>query len=94
MQIRAVSHPFDRFYFLAFRVQALQQTGKDRASVYEHGAGATLAEFAAVLGSHQTQIFAQDFEQRLVRGERHLRRFAVEEESNMRFIFSHHSNKD
>ena len=43
-----------------------RQAGQDRLAVDQHGAGAALAELAAVLGAGQVEIFAQHLEQRLV----------------------------
>ena len=56
------------------------QAGQDRLVVEEHGAGAAFAEFASVFGAGEVQIFAQDFEQRLVRRERDLDWLAVDDQ--------------
>src|SRR6185436_2811472 len=86
MTLSAIRHALDRFYFLSFSVQTQHQTRKDRASVYEDGTRTTLAKFAAVFGPHQTEIFAQNFEQSLVGRKRHLRRFAVQDKLDVRFF--------
>src|SRR5690242_1010753 len=40
-----------------------QQAGEDRLAIHQHGAGATVAQLAAVLGASQVQLLTQHFEQ-------------------------------
>jgi len=69
--------PFDRRHVAAAAVDAENETRQYRLTVEQHGARAALAELAAMLGAAQIQVFTQDLEQRFVRRERDLGRFAV-----------------
>ena len=75
-----VRHPLDGLDAAAFGVEAEHETGQHRAAVDEHGARAALAQLAAVLGAGQVEVFAQHFEQRLVRREGDFGLLAVEGE--------------
>src|SRR5438445_26037 len=87
MKLRAVSHPFNCFYLATFSVQTEHQTGENCPPIYQHRAGAALAELASMFSSRQRQIFPQDFEQSLVGRKRDLGRFAIQREFDMRLLF-------
>src|SRR5467141_285218 len=69
MQLPALRHALDRAHPVAGARQAEHQAGKDRRSIQQHRAGAAFPQLAAVLRAGESQIFAQHFEQRLVRRE-------------------------
>ena len=56
---------------------AEHQAREHGLAVHEHGAGAALAQLAAVLRAREAHVLAQHLEQRLVRRERHLLLLAV-----------------
>ena len=87
MKAGRASHALDGFDAATFGVESEHEAGEHRAAVDEDGARAAFAEFAAVLRAHQVQVFAQNFEQRLVRRECHLRRLAVQSEFDVSFLF-------
>src|SRR5712692_7826148 len=57
-----------------------RQAGQDGLTVDQDSARATLAELTTVLGAGQVEVFAQDFEQRLVDGDKKRVLFAVDVE--------------
>jgi hypothetical protein len=63
MQLAAFRHTLDRLYVTVFGVQPEHQAGKDRFPIDQNRARATLTQLAAMLGSGQGKIFAQNFEQ-------------------------------
>ena len=69
----AVAMPLDGLDLAPLGVEAEHEARKNGAPVHEHGARAALAQLAAVLRAGQREVFAQDFEQRLVRREGDLR---------------------
>ena len=73
-------HALDGLDAAALALEAEHEAREHRLAVDEHGAGAALAELAAVLGAGQPEVLAQDLEQRLVRRERDLDRLAVHAE--------------
>ena len=83
MQLSAVSHSLDRFYFSTFGVEAEHQTRQNRTAVDEHSTRATLAKFTAVFRAGEIQVLTQNFEQCLVRCEGDLCGFAVECETDV-----------
>ena len=87
MKLGAFCHAFDRLYFTSFSIETEHQARKNRTAINQHVTGATLTQLAAVLRSGQAEIFTQNFEQRLVRCESDFGLFAVESESDMRFLF-------
>ena len=63
------------------------KAGEDGLAVKEDGAGATFAEFAAVLGAGVAEIFAEDFEESFVGSERDVDFFAIESEAKVKGLF-------
>src|SRR5205823_4140759 len=66
MQRPTPCHPLDGFDVPPGAREAEHQTGKHGLPVHQHGAGAALAQLAAVFRAGETQVFAQHFQQRLV----------------------------
>src|SRR6202040_2746061 len=77
-------HAFDGKDIPLIAFEREDETGKHGLAVEKDGAGAALAEFAAVLGAGVAEIFAKDFEQSFVRGKRDVNLFAVERHSKVR----------
>ena len=78
VQAAVAGKAFDRRDRTAVAVDAEHEAREHRLAVEQHGAGAAFAQLAAVLGAAQVQVFTQNLEQRLVRRERDLGRFAVQ----------------
>src|ERR1044072_755531 len=83
MKLSAVRHSLDRLHVTTVGIETEHQTRKNRASIDEHGARATLPELATVFCTGEIQILTQNFEQRLVRCEGDLCLFAVECETDV-----------
>ncbi len=67
MNRRARGEPLYRGDFLAFDLTGGDQTGADRLTVQQDGAGAAVAGVTTDLGSHQSEVLAQHFGQTLHR---------------------------
>src|SRR5437879_7036721 len=89
MQRPTLCHPLDRLHAMPRAREAEHQAGEHGLPVHEHGARAALAQLAAVLRAGEAQVFAQHFEQRLVRREGHFDRLAVELERELHFSVGH-----
>src|SRR3989449_7288684 len=89
MQRPTRGHPLDGFHPMPRARQAEHQTGKHGLAVHEHGAGAALAQLAAVLRAGETQVLAQHFEQGLVGREGDLDGLAVQLERDLHFGVGH-----
>src|SRR5438270_4648536 len=89
MQRPAPCHSLDGFHAVPRAREAEHQTGKHGLAVHEHGAGAALAQLAAMLRAGETQVFAQHFEQGLVGRERDLDGLAVQLEGDLHFGVGH-----
>src|SRR5829696_8904485 len=79
-------HAFDRLDAAFFGVEAEHEAREHRAAVHEHGAGAALAQLAAVLRAGQGEVFAQHLQKRLVRREGDLGLLTVEGETDVCFL--------
>src|SRR5436190_23556252 len=86
MQGGAVGEAFDACNFTAFDIETEHQARENRTPVDQHRAGAAFAQFAAMLGAGEIEIFAQDFKQSLVWRECNLGCFAVQGEFDMRLL--------
>jgi hypothetical protein len=62
MQLPIVLQAFDGGDFAVLYLDGQCKARKFGGSIYEHGAGATFSQFAAMLGANQPHIFTQDFE--------------------------------
>src|SRR6266566_4924729 len=89
MQRPARGHSLDGFHAMPRARQAEHQTGKHGLAVHEHGAGAALAQLAAMLRAGETQVLAQHFEQGLVGREGDLDGLAVQLERDLHFGVGH-----
>src|SRR5438876_8340357 len=89
MQRPAPCHSLDGFHAVPRARQAEHQTGKHGLAVHEHGAGAALAQLAAMLRAGETQVLAQYFEQGLVGREGDLDGLAVQLERDLHFGVGH-----
>src|SRR5262249_23489480 len=69
---------FDRRYADTLAIDTEDEAREHRTAVEQDRTGAALAKFAAVLRTAEVQILTQHLEQRFVRCERDLRRFAVD----------------
>jgi hypothetical protein len=78
VEFSLASQPLDGVDVAAIAFEPQDETGKNRLSVKQHGTGAALAQFTAVLGSGEPQVLSKDFEQGLVGGKRHLDIFPVQ----------------
>src|SRR6266513_4997240 len=83
MQLRAAAEALDRFHRAALALGGQHQAGKLRCAVDQHGAGAALAQLAAVLGAGEAEVLAQHLEQRLVAGEGQLDGLAVDAQAQL-----------
>src|SRR6266480_360152 len=83
MQLRAAAEAFDRFHRAALALGGEHQAGKLRRAVDQHGAGAALAQLAAVLGAGEAEVLAQHFEKRLVPGAGQLDGLAVDAQAEL-----------
>src|SRR5215468_4888707 len=84
MEPGPAGHALDRRDRLTLRLDGERQTRQRGLAVDEHGAGAALAQLAAVLGAREPEILAQDLEQRLVDGDDQLPRLAIDRECQLR----------
>src|SRR5437588_4840487 len=66
MRIAAPCHAFDRHDVAALQVEGHRQAGEVRFAIDQHTAGRALAQLAAMFGAGESQVFAKNFEQRLV----------------------------
>src|SRR5229473_126173 len=66
------AEPLHRQHALAVTLQGEQETGKHGLTVHQNGAGAALAELAAMLRAGVAQILAKDFQQSFIRSERQI----------------------
>src|SRR2546423_3969839 len=89
MQRPASCNPLDGFHATPRAREAEHQTGQHGLAIHEHGAGAALAQLAAVLRAGETQVFAQHFEQGLVGRESDLDGLAVQLERDLHFGVGH-----
>ena len=89
MQRPAPCHSLDGFHAVPRAREAEHQTGKHGLAVHEHGAGAALAQLAAMLRAGETQVLAQHFEQGLVGREGDLDGLAVQLERDLHFGVGH-----
>src|SRR5260370_14414961 len=94
MQCRAAGHAFHRAHPSPRAGEPQHQTGEDRRAVEHNGAGAALAQLAAVLRAREVQVLAQHLEQRLMRREGHLDGLAVQLERDLRFGGPHGSKRN
>src|SRR5262245_21121632 len=78
MQLGAAGKAFHGLDAAPLALHRQHEAGELRLAVEQYGAGAALAELAAVLGAGEGEVLAQDLEQRLVRGEGRLHRLAVD----------------
>src|SRR6266851_1497073 len=92
MELATLRHSFDRAHGVTGAREAQHQARQHRCSIQQHRAGAALAQLAAVLRAGESQILAQDFEQRLVRHERHFGWLAVhrQRDRDLRFVAHGH----
>ena len=74
----AVGRPLPRVDAAAVALEAEHQAREHRLIVEQDGARAAFAELAAVLGAAEIQVLTQHLEERFVRRERDLGRFAVD----------------
>src|SRR5205823_853600 len=65
------------------------EAGQDRPTVEQHGAGAALAQLAAVLRAREPAIFPHDLEQRFVRSESDFGGLTVQLEGDGDFRVGH-----
>src|SRR5688572_31278412 len=77
MEPGAARQAFDRLDAAALAFEHQHDAGELRLAVHQHGAGAALAELAAVLGAGQPEVFPQHLEQGLVRRDRSREGLAV-----------------
>jgi hypothetical protein len=68
MERRAVGHAFDRLYGAALAGEPQHEAGQDGPVVHEYGARPALAKLTAVLGPGETEILAENLEERFVGG--------------------------
>src|SRR3984893_6446992 len=66
MRLTAARHAFNSGELATLELERHRQAGEERPAIDEDGTGAALAQLAAVLGAGESQVFAQDFEQRFV----------------------------
>ena len=86
MQPSVGPEPLDRRDRASLALEAEDEAGQHRLVIEQHGACAALAELAAVFGAAEIQILTQNLEQRLVRRERDLGRFAVDRQRDVRLL--------
>src|SRR6185437_2360353 len=89
MEPGSLGHPLDGLHRFAGAGQAQDEAREDGDAIHEHGTGAALAELTAVLGPGEPQVLPEDFQERLVGGERDLCRFAVDGEGDLRVQLGH-----
>src|SRR5881394_1827546 len=92
MQLPGARHPLDCSDTVTRACKAEHETGQHRRSIEQHGTGPAFSQLAAVLGAGEPEIFAQHFEQRLVRREGDLRALAVDRESDHGLGFVAHGH--
>jgi len=78
MQPAIRAEAFYRFNFSFIAFDSQEQAREDGFSVEKDGAGAAFAEFTAMFSAGMVEIFAEDFEQGLVRRKGHISLFAVQ----------------
>jgi hypothetical protein len=66
MRLTPVRHAFHGRDLATLEVERHRQAGEEGPAIDEDATGGAFAQLAAVLGAGQPQVFAQDFEQRLV----------------------------
>src|SRR5205085_1661825 len=88
--IQRLPRGFGLFAALAGTREAEDEARQHGRSIQQHGARAALPELAAVLGAGESEVFAQHFEQGLMRRERDLGGFVVQGESDFDFGFVAH----
>src|SRR5436190_17721376 len=86
MQPAAFGHSFNGSDLAVLGIEAEKQARQNRLTVDQHRARAALAQLAAVLGSGQPQIFAEDLKQCLMRSKRDFGFFAVQSESDQSLL--------
>src|SRR6185503_1893173 len=67
MQVRP-GHALDGGDLTVTALHGQGEAGEDGASVHEHRAGAAFPELTSVFGAHETEVLAQDLEERVVDG--------------------------
>jgi len=92
-QLAALGEALDRAHVLADRVDREAEATQDRHAVDLHGAGAALAELAAVLGAGQVHLLTEHLQQGLVRRKRHFVRLAVHMERRQRLLGLAHGGR-
>ncbi len=74
----------DRRDLMSFDLSGGDQTGADRFTVQQDGAGAAVAGVTADLGSHQSQVLAKHFGQTLHRRDCRVHAFSIDRKCNGR----------
>src|SRR5215467_12792990 len=74
---------FDRQDLFSRALQPEDKTGKHGLAVQENSTGATFSQLAAMLRSRVTEIFAQNFQQRLVRSKGDIGLLTVQSEPDL-----------
>src|SRR5579859_338858 len=80
MQLLALGHALDRGDPRAVHLHGQRDAGGDEAAVEQHGAGATDADAARLLGAGEAEVVAQQIDQRAPRRHARLARLAVDRE--------------
>ena len=78
MRVAVLHHAFNGDDFGIHRLNAEHQTGEYRLAVDKHRAGAAFAELASVLCSGESHVFAQNFQQGLVKFRRYFVALAID----------------
>ena len=81
----AAATPAEMMAFDLLELDGQGQAAQNGLAVHQYRARAALAQLTAMLRSRQAEIFAQDFEQGLMRRERDFRGLAIKREQNMCF---------
>src|ERR1700730_12692920 len=83
VEATAVGHALDVLDVSPLDLHGQRQTRQHGLTVHEHGAGATLAQLAPVLGARQAEVLAQHLEQGLVDGDDHVARLTVDRQREL-----------
>jgi len=84
MKMSFQTEAFDGQHIPVVALDSEDQAGEHGLAVQKNGARAALSQFTAMLRASVAEIFAKDFEESFVGGERDVYLFAVERHSNVR----------
>src|SRR5262245_9308 len=93
MQAAACRHSLDRRNLASLNCNPQHETRKDWNAINKNRAGSALPQFASVFGSGESEVFPNNFKERLMRRECYLYLVAVDRDPGMPLVHVYLSHK-